>query len=410
MQSSTLLVLLSAMSSTVMSSSLPTRMSMAPAGFHQANTVGAAYFMTNEPTGNYLVSSTIGSDGKLALYEAVHTEGVGAHGLPAPPGLDPLFSQGSVGVSPSKRFVANVNAGSNTVSVFSIDLLNPGRLSMIGKPVSSGGEFPTSLAINKAGTRVCVVNAGKVNGVSCYKFDLWEGLIPLKNTIRSLGLNQTTPATGPPSTPSQIIFSQDEKQLIVSVKAGFLAVWDINADGSLSTNFRTMGGGVLPFSLNHIPGKNALVVADPGVGYDIFNLDSNARTAGVSVPIPNQRANCWSVYSKQSGNFYIIDVGASTFTEVHVTSSLNSTIVKASPHYQYNVAPAGPIDSDVATIGKNDFIYSLAANATGLAVLTVNGPGKAEIYQRLDVAGPAAAVKLPINRTNIQGMATFIGF
>jgi hypothetical protein len=38
---------------------------------------------------------------------------------------------------------------------------------MIGKPVSSGGEFPTSLAINKAGTRVCVVNGGKVNGVRC---------------------------------------------------------------------------------------------------------------------------------------------------------------------------------------------------------------------------------------------------
>jgi hypothetical protein len=27
----------------------------------------------------------------------------------------------------------------------------------------------------------------------------------------------------------------------------------------------------------------------------------------------------------------------------------------------------------------------------------VNGPGKAEIYQRLDVAGPAAAAKLPIS-------------
>ncbi|KAJ7916329.1 hypothetical protein B0H13DRAFT_2231703 [Mycena leptocephala] len=339
--------------------------------------------MTNEPTGNYLVSSTIGSDGKLRS-----TPGVGAHGLPAPPGLDPLFSQG---------FVANVNAGSNTVSVFSIDPSIPTTLDDWQTSIK-WWRVSDSLAINKAGTRVCVVNAGKVNGVSCYKFDLWEGgLIPLKNTIRSLGLNQTTPATGPPNTPSQIIFSQDEKQLIVSVKAGFLAVWDINADGSLSTNFRTVGGGVLPFSLNHIPGKNALVASDPGVGYDIFDLDSNARTAGVSVPIPKQGANCWSVYSKQSGNFYIIDVGTSTLTEVHVTSSLNSTI-------QYSVAPAGPIDSDVATIGKNEgltslsrdivlmsscssFIYSLAANVTGLAVLTVNGPGKAEIYQRLDVAG-----------------------
>ncbi|KAJ6544264.1 hypothetical protein B0H19DRAFT_298581 [Mycena capillaripes] len=406
MQSSFLLVLLAATTSTVLSSNLPTRMSMAPAGYGHApaKPVGAAYFMTNEPTGNYLVSSTIGSDGKLALYEAIHTDGVGAHGLPAPPGLDPLFSQGSIGVSEAKRFVANVNAGSNTVSVFAIDHLNPARLSMIGKPVSSGGEFPSSLAINAAGTRVCVVNGGKVNGVSCYKFDAREGLIPLKNTIRSLKLNQTTPATGPPNTPSQIIFSQDEKKLMVSVKAGFIAVWDINADGSLSSNFQTLTGGVLPFSLNHIPGKNALLASDPGVGYDIFDLDSNARTAAVSTAIPNQGANCWSVYSQQSGNFYIIDVGRSVLTEVHVANSLNSSIVK-----QYNIGTDGPIDSAVATIGKKDFIYSLAANATGLTVLSVNGPGKAQVYQRVDVAGPAKAAKLPIVSTNLQGMATFIG-
>ncbi|KAJ7886191.1 hypothetical protein B0H14DRAFT_2697997 [Mycena olivaceomarginata] len=402
MSSSTLFVLLSAMASTVLAS--PTRLSMAPAGHQHEHTVGAAYFMTNEPTGNYLVSSTIASDGKLALYEAIHTGGVGAHGLPAPPGMDPPFSQGSIGVSSAKRFVANVNSGSNTVSVFGLDAFNPARLVPIGKPVSSGGEFPTSLAINKAGTRVCAVNAGKVNGVSCYEFDYFFGLKPIKNSIRSLGLNQTTPATGPPNTPSQIIFSQNEKQLIVSVKAGYLAVWDVNSDGSLSKTFKTVSGGVLPFSLNHIPGKNALLASDPGVGYDIFDLDApKTRAAGVSTPIPNQGANCWSVYSKESKNFYIIDVGKSVLTEVTVSSSLNSTIVK-----QYNVAPDGPLDSDVATVGKKDFIYSLSANVTGLAVYAVNGVGKASVYQRLDVAGPAKAAKLPINHTNIQGLATFI--
>ncbi|KAF7331056.1 hypothetical protein MVEN_02445900 [Mycena venus] len=344
--------------------------------------------MTNEPTGNYLVSSAIGSDGKLALFEAVNTGGVGAHGLPAPPGLDPLFSQGSIGVSAAKRFVANVNH----------------NFWPIGKPVSSGGEFPTSLAINKAGTRLCAVNAGQINGVSCYQFDSLFGLSPIKNSIRSLGLNQTTPATGPPNTPSQIIFSQDEKQLIVSVKAGYLAVWDINSDGSLSKTYKTVSGGVLPFSLNHIPGKNALLASDPGVGYDIFDLEaSTGRAAGVSTPIPNQGANCWSVYSKESKHFYVIDVGKSVITEVAVTSSLNSSIVK-----QYSVVPDGPIDSDVATVGKHDFIYSLAANVTGLSVYSVNGAGKAAVYQRLDVAGPAKAAKLPINRTNVQGMATFI--
>lgn len=192
-----------------------------------------------------------------------------------------------------------------------------------------------------------------------------------------------------------------------------------------------MSGGVLPFSLNHIPGKNALLASDPGVGYDIFDLDApKTRAAGVSTPIPNQGANCWSVYSKESKNFYIIDVAKSVLTEVTVNSSLNSTIVKvcltqttSSRNYvdpliyfqQYNVAPDGPLDSDVATVGKKEyarapfdrdvllmafscsFIYSLSANVTGLAVYAVNGVGKASVYQRLDVAGPAKAAKLPIS-------------
>ncbi|KAJ7499691.1 hypothetical protein FB451DRAFT_1073941 [Mycena latifolia] len=398
MKSPILLILASALSTAA--STPPARKTMSPAGYDHTQTVGAAYFMTNEPSGNYLVSATIGSHAKLALYEAVYTGGKGAHGLPAPPGLDPLFSQGSVQVSPAHNFVANVNAGSNTVSVFAIDPFNPAQLFMIGKPVSSSGEFPTSLAINQAGNKVCVVNGGKINGVSCYHFDFWKGLTPLKNSIRSLKLNQTTPATGPPNTPSQIIFSPDEKQLIVSVKAGFLAVWDILADGSLSSTFQTVSGGVLPFSLLFVPEKNAIIASDPGAGYAIFNLDTKKT---VSITIPNQKANCWSTYSKESGNFYMIDVGASILTEVHVAPSLNSTIVK-----QYNVGTDGPIDTEVATIGKKDFIYSLAANATGLTVLSVNGPGKAEVYQRLDLAGPAKTVNLPLDSTNLQGMSIFI--
>ncbi|KAF7350178.1 hypothetical protein MVEN_01320600 [Mycena venus] len=401
--------------------------------------------MTNEPTGNYLVSATIGSDGTLALYEAVSTEGAGAHGFrPASIGdLDALFSQGSVGVSATGRFVANVNvslftetplfnptiyspfcidqAGTNSVTVFGIDPLNPAQLNMIGKPVSSGGEFPTSLAINQAGNRICVVNGGKINGVSCYKVDTGEGLTPIRNTIRSLNLNQTTPATGPSNTPSQIIFSPDEKRLIVSVKAGYLAIWEVNTDGSLSTDFQTVAGGILPFSLLYVPEKNAIIASDPGVGYDIFNLDTNET---VSLPIPGQTLTCWSVYSKESGNFYMVDVGVSTITEVHVTGSLNSSIIKASlcsmlfriylmlflffPQ-QYNIGTDGPIDTAVATIDNKDFMYSLAANATGLTVLSVNGPGQAEIFQRVDIGGPAKAANLSIHSSNLQGMATFIG-
>ena len=49
--------------------------------------------------------------------------------------------------------------------MFKIDFENPAKLTMVGSPVSSGGEFPVSIAINDQGTMACVVNAGQVNGV-----------------------------------------------------------------------------------------------------------------------------------------------------------------------------------------------------------------------------------------------------
>jgi hypothetical protein len=45
-----------------------------------------------------------------------------------------------------------------------------------------------------------------------------KGLIPIPNTTRYLGLNQTTPPTGPPGTVSDVIFSSDGEELHVSVK------------------------------------------------------------------------------------------------------------------------------------------------------------------------------------------------
>ncbi|KAK6978219.1 hypothetical protein R3P38DRAFT_2809399 [Favolaschia claudopus] len=401
---SLLLLLLSSFVS-IVTATPPARIKLCSTGCPaEAGIVGAAYslVMTNEPSGNYLVSATIDKNGILTPFEAVYTEGIGAHGVrPDAIGpLDALFSQGSVGVSNTQKFVANVNAGSHTISVFAINGANSASLEMIGEPVSSGGEFPTSLVINEAGDRVCVVNGGKVNGVSCYNFVPGMGLIPLGNTIRSLNLNQTTPATGPANTPSQIYFSPNETQLIVSVKAGFLAVWDINPDGSLSNNFKTIPGGILPFSLLYVPGKNAIIASDPGIGYDIFDLDTNTTA---TFEIPGQTLTCWSVFSKESGNFYMVDVGVSTISEVHVAESLDSYIVE-----QYLLGSDGPIDSAVATVDKHDLIISLAANVTGLTVLAVNGPGAAAVHQHLDLGGPAQAAKLMLRSSNVQGMATFI--
>ena len=123
------------------------------------------------------------------------TGGAGQHGNAEGP--DPLFGQGSVKTNANSSMLATVNAGSNTVSLFAIDPKNPTSLKAVGQPISSGGEFPQSLAFNAAGNMLCTLNGGALDGVQCFSVDSKTGLAPKANTRREIGINQTTPATGP---------------------------------------------------------------------------------------------------------------------------------------------------------------------------------------------------------------------
>jgi len=49
--------------------------------------------------------------------------------------------------------------------MFSINSKNQTQLTQIGTPVSSGGDFPNSVTINKAATQAYVLNTGTKNGV-----------------------------------------------------------------------------------------------------------------------------------------------------------------------------------------------------------------------------------------------------
>ncbi|KAF8071935.1 hypothetical protein FPV67DRAFT_1667385 [Lyophyllum atratum] len=391
---------------------------MSPA---RGRAVGAAYFISNEPNGNLLLAADIGTDGKLTLRRAIDAGGLGAHGITDPNGPDPLFSQGAIKASSTGNIVATVNAGSNTLSIFKINPNDPTAISMIGKPVGSGGEFPVSLAINKAGNAVCSLNGGAVNGVNCFKVDQQKGLVPMANTARSLKINQTTPASGPAGTASHLVFSEDNKQLIASIKGvppqpGFLAVWDVANDGSLSQDFQSIApakGGLLPFSMTVIPGKNAILATDAGLGFDIFDFadkagSGNATTAGAgrssAVAIDGQAATCWSSFSPKTKNFYLTDIGTAMVTEINIDDNLKGTIVKQYAQGQ----GSGTIDNDIVTVGNNDFMYVLSANATRIDVLSLNAPGQPKNIQKLDIAGPARASGIKIDGNNLQGMTTFI--
>ncbi|KDR72146.1 hypothetical protein GALMADRAFT_1344401, partial [Galerina marginata CBS 339.88] len=289
--------------------------------------------------------------------------------------------------------------GSNTVAMFRIDPRDPSRLTMVGRPVPSKGEFPISVAINSEGNMVCVLNGGKVNGISCFTAHPIFGLISKPNTSRSLGLKQTTPPSGPPGSASHIIFSADDSRVMASVKGipptpGFIASWAITADGSLAAEpvkSTPASGGLLPFSMTLIPGTHGVLSTDPGIGFEIYNFGSgqnqNSKASSSVVTIPGQKATCWSTYSSKSGNFYLIDAGTATITEVHVDGNFKGKIVKQYPQ----VSGSATIDAEVATIENNNYLYVLAANAASINVLSVNIPGKATTVQNFSFASAAKA-------------------
>ena len=72
--------------------------------------------------------------------------------------------------------------------MFKINPDNPAQLTMVGSPVSSGGKFPVSIAINDQGTMVCVLNAGTINGV---KYVAYYLSVVFENLHTAVATNHT---------------------------------------------------------------------------------------------------------------------------------------------------------------------------------------------------------------------------
>ncbi|KAI0777134.1 hypothetical protein BC629DRAFT_1594837 [Irpex lacteus] len=376
---------------------------------------GAAYFLTNEPTGNYIVVAALKSDGTPTYVRAVSNRGTGAHGNSTGP--DALYAQSTIKASATANLLAAVNPGSGTVSLFSIDPKDPTQIEPIGQPTSTIGEFPNSVAFNSKGTQACVLNAGgPINGVNCYKVDKSLGLVPLNNTYRPLNFPVVTPPTGPLDTLTQVLFNEDDSKLIAVAKGhpgapGFFAIWDVNADGTLSENFTKLApptGGAVPFGVSLIPGSNALLATDPVVGAEVVDLSGvSSNTTGTLssssksslVNVTGQGAVCWSAHSTKTGNFYVTDIINAQVTEISVDKNLKGTIVK-----QYQ-RPAGSatIDDDVATLNGKE-----QANATEVGVLRLDGSGKGRDIGNFDLSHSAKAAGLKISPENLVGLTTFV--
>ncbi|KAH6714828.1 hypothetical protein DL95DRAFT_310985 [Leptodontidium sp. 2 PMI_412] len=287
----------------------------------------AAYFLDNNPAGSSVISLKIAEDGTLSYPVRISTGGkgllaltAGMNGAPAAAGgADTLFTQDSVVVDGDYLFT--VNAGSNTISMFSIDKADPSHPTLINT-ASTLGEFPSSVAYSSKLKTACVINGGAVAGVSCFSVDHSKGLKP-QGGLRSIAIGQTTPPVGPPGTVSDIVFNPSETALFVSIKGapptpGSIYVYPV-IDGYVSTTPVVSKPATLlvDFSLNFLGSDNKAVITDPAYGASLVDISSKFYvTVSKQIVVAGEKAICWAAYSDRFNSIVLLDGGSSNVTLV----------------------------------------------------------------------------------------------
>jgi hypothetical protein len=119
------------------------------------------FVQTDNPAGNQIVAYDQAANGSLTQAGTYDTGGLG--GVLEGSVVDHLASQGSLANDRDNGLLYAVNAGSNSVSVFSVF----GDRLTLHQVISSGGAFPVSVAIDHG--LVYVLNAREGGSVQGYR-------------------------------------------------------------------------------------------------------------------------------------------------------------------------------------------------------------------------------------------------
>ena len=246
----------------------------------------AVFVQTDNTAGNHVVAYHRAANGTLTAARSYATGGRG--GILAGSVVDHTASQGSLAYDPAHALLYAVNAGSNTISVFSVRGDRLRRREVLG----SGGTFPVSVAVH--GDLVYVLNALEGGSVQGFKV-LGSFLAPLPGSRRALGLDpgETPQFT---STPGQVAFTPDGSQLVVTTKnnGNDIDVFGVGFGGRLSVRpVVNSEAGTVPFAIS-FDQSGHLVIAEAGTNaLATFDLSAHGTVRLLNETGTGQAATCW---------------------------------------------------------------------------------------------------------------------
>lgn len=329
-------------------------------GYDDSDDGGAVYTMTNAASGNQIVVFKRDAAGFLSAASSVATTGAGAGG-----GVDALGSQHSLVLSRDEQWLLAVNAGSNEISVLRAD---EHSLKFAGK-VSSGGNFPTSIAIFH--DLVYVLNAGASPNITGFTLHHNGQLTPIPNSTRAL----SGAAFG------EVSFDQYGESLVVTDKGNSkLLVYGVSGAGlPAASPVVTSSNGMVPFAVIFDRHDHALVVEAGSNAVSSYAIQSDGSLQSISSSVANgQKAACWIA---ASGGRYVFTTNPGT----HSISSYRLNADSGALTLISGIAATGTLPLDLAATRHGHYLYAIDAGSLAIDAFRVEHDGS------LTNLGPVAA-------------------
>jgi len=403
---------------------------------------GAVYAMANGEAANTVAAYGRESDGTLELIGSFATGGRGG-AFDGGEGLDPLISAYAVELTPDRRFLLAVNAGSSTLSAFRIN--RDFSLTRTSE-VFTFGIGPNSIAVR--GRNIYVTNID-ADGQFAGEPDQEGSLIGYRLTRRGRLIPRFTTYRELDNRPSAVRFSPDGRSLVVSsINAGSAALasgstdeivlYGVNRRGIVSRAPLSAGTSTLPgnaegrnlpsaigFEIVRERGRQYVVVTEArefrpdgtppvfdslqtgsvssweiGPGRELIPVDLDVIT-GDSIT-DGERTACWLAFSRDQSIFWVsnaLEASLSTygFSEGRVTLI---DAIAASGNGPQDGDPFGTTDGwiDLDTSRDGRYVYQLFGLAGKIGVFKVEEGGALSLIQEVEDILPDA---------NTQGLIAF---
>jgi 6-phosphogluconolactonase (cycloisomerase 2 family) len=319
------------------------------------------FVMTNDADQNEVIAYQRSYDGSFHESNRYATGGRGTGGV-----NDPLEAQGSLTLSPDHSLLFAVNAGSGTLSVFSV---HQSTLFLADK-VATGGSQPVSVA--QWQNLVYVLNSGGAGSVTGFRLANNGRLQPIKNATVFLSANATGGASLSISPNGQFV-------AVVERLANAIDTFHINSDGTLGALVSTPSPGAGAFSGRFAPdGKLIVSETGPAVGTNAsavssYSILANGKISAISQSVPTfGSANCWNAFTPGGTIVYVSNAGTSnlsgfTLGQSGALTPLADTIVGSNPE--------GSTNLDIAVSGDGKYLFTLNDALGTIGVFAIQKDG-----------------------------------